>query len=481
LEEIALGSLPAFLDPETASESGSSYDSESPPSDVPASEILVVKKLSILRLTVGVIHELAVREQRLEELLLSLDLKFSKSRLVPRLKSLKSRTLRTILNGVANYDTQNQKWSLEKGCWESLDIFAYNYRRDEDRQQAIENAIKQYDRMQIPPQDPLWQKLLPMEERGKGMCLSKLKAADTDMDPGFELDLEGLDHDSNDGRKLDLFDEYFFGGRSRAETPDNNSSVLQSEPGKSDAMPASTSKLTSADQQEDELRRHTHIENGPSSNPAGFATVMPEVQQRQVMEQARARANAEEQRADHKRTVKKWICRDPFLADIPSKAIAVRSLTGCAACSSMKQYGSFYNAVAHLRRMHFTAKDNSNPVRKCDLPPISEIRPWVEEILVPNDQETKVPGSRGQSEMSHNSQRRRTDTPENRDPPVAEPPKTKTVDPVIFRLAELAGEDEDLKNLMIVVGCGAASKDELDRFKGVVDRLQDKMSKGKTE
>jgi hypothetical protein len=471
LEEIALGSLPAFLDPETASESGSSSDSESAPSDVSASKASIMKNpLSTSLLTVGVIHELAVREQGFENLLLSLNLKPSREGI-----------LQVILNGVGKYDTQVQKWTLKKGSWKALDIFAYNYRRDEDRQQAIENAIKQYDRMKIPPQDSLWQKLLPMEERGKGMCLSKLKAANTDVDPGFELDLEGLDHDSNDGQKLALFDEYFFGGRSRAETPDNTSSVLQPEPGKSDAIPASTSKLTSADQQEHELRRQAGIENGPSPSLAGFATVMPEVQQRQVMEQARARADAEEQRADHKRTVKKWICRDPFLADIPSKAIAVRSLTGCAACSSMKQYGSFYNAVAHLRRMHFTAKDNPNPVRKRDLPPISEIRPWVEEILVSNDQETKVPGSRGQSKMSRNSQRRRTDTRENRDPPVAEPPKTKTVDPVIFRLAEVAGEDEDLRALMRAVASEDASKDELNRFQGVIDRLQAEMSKGKAE
>ncbi len=39
--------------------------------------------------------------------------------------------------------------------------------------------------------------------------------------------------------------------------------------------------------------------NRPPSNLTGFATVMPEVQQRQVMEQARARADAEQRASGH--------------------------------------------------------------------------------------------------------------------------------------------------------------------------------------
>lgn len=39
--------------------------------------------------------------------------------------------------------------------------------------------------------------------------------------------------------------------------------------------------------------------NRPSSSLTGFATVMPEVQQRQVMEQARARADAEQRVSGH--------------------------------------------------------------------------------------------------------------------------------------------------------------------------------------
>ncbi|KAK3903893.1 hypothetical protein C8A05DRAFT_14190 [Staphylotrichum tortipilum] len=81
------------------------------------------------------------------------------------------------LTKVADFIQETQKYSLKRMCWKDLDIFEYNYARDEDRQKAINNAIRQYDRMRISASDPLWQKLLPKADRGKGICLSKLQAA----------------------------------------------------------------------------------------------------------------------------------------------------------------------------------------------------------------------------------------------------------------------------------------------------------------
>merc|ERR1711881_404091 len=49
---------------------------------------------------------------------------------------------------------------------------------EEDRQAAIENAIRAFDRMRLPKDDPLWQKLLPKADRGKGITLSKLALKD---------------------------------------------------------------------------------------------------------------------------------------------------------------------------------------------------------------------------------------------------------------------------------------------------------------
>ncbi|KAK4166296.1 hypothetical protein QBC43DRAFT_15987 [Cladorrhinum sp. PSN259] len=81
------------------------------------------------------------------------------------------------LNKVADFDSNLQKWLLKKRCWKELDIFEYTYSSEQDREQAINNAIKQYDRMRLATTDSLWQKLLPVSERGKGVCLSKLQQA----------------------------------------------------------------------------------------------------------------------------------------------------------------------------------------------------------------------------------------------------------------------------------------------------------------
>ncbi|KAK4465521.1 hypothetical protein QBC42DRAFT_168803 [Cladorrhinum samala] len=81
------------------------------------------------------------------------------------------------LNKVAGFDSDSQGWVLKKRCWKELDVFEYPYSTEQDREQAINNAIKQYDRMRLGTTDPLWQKLLPKAERGKGVCLSKLQQA----------------------------------------------------------------------------------------------------------------------------------------------------------------------------------------------------------------------------------------------------------------------------------------------------------------
>ncbi|KAK1755003.1 hypothetical protein QBC47DRAFT_301341 [Echria macrotheca] len=82
----------------------------------------------------------------------------------------------TALKKVADFDSDIQKWTLNRMYWKELDVFQYPYAREEDRQKAIDNAIKQYDRMRLGASDPLWQKLLPKAERNKGICLSKLQA-----------------------------------------------------------------------------------------------------------------------------------------------------------------------------------------------------------------------------------------------------------------------------------------------------------------
>lgn len=111
-----------------------------------------------------IIHELAAQESSTQDLL-------------AKWTGGTEEEFHAALKKVADFDEILQKWVLKKLYWKELDVFNYDYSHEEDRQKAINNAVKQYDRMRLGASDPLWQKLLPKSERGKGICLSKLQAA----------------------------------------------------------------------------------------------------------------------------------------------------------------------------------------------------------------------------------------------------------------------------------------------------------------
>ncbi|KAM4066805.1 key lime pathogenicity protein [Hirsutella rhossiliensis] len=103
--------------------------------------------------------------------------------------------------------------------------------------------------------------------------------------------------------------------------------------------------------------------------------------------------------AKHKGVVKKFVCRDPASVGIQSKVKALYPLAECRACTSKKQYGAYYNAAAHLRRTHFKPRaprgKNKGPTDERrggkgggDWPPMSDLKLWYEEVLVPSDGNT---------------------------------------------------------------------------------------------
>ncbi|KAI1267493.1 hypothetical protein F5Y18DRAFT_304627 [Xylariaceae sp. FL1019] len=84
--------------------------------------------------------------------------------------------LKGAVEKVASLDKASDKWSLKKIYWKELDVWNYAYDTSEDRQSAIDNAIRQYDKQRIGTSDPVWERLLAKDERGKGKILSKLQA-----------------------------------------------------------------------------------------------------------------------------------------------------------------------------------------------------------------------------------------------------------------------------------------------------------------
>ncbi|CAK3948279.1 Hypothetical predicted protein [Lecanosticta acicola] len=66
------------------------------------------------------------------------------------------------------------KWQLSDRAYKELDVWKFGYSTKEDRQAAIDNAIRAFDRMRLGKDEKIWQMLLPREDRDKGIVLSKL-------------------------------------------------------------------------------------------------------------------------------------------------------------------------------------------------------------------------------------------------------------------------------------------------------------------
>lgn len=76
------------------------------------------------------------------------------------------------------YGTENRnhrdKFDLKDKTYRELDVWKFPYPSQDDREQAVKNAVSAFDRMRVSRSDKLWQMLLPKGERGKGKCLSRL-------------------------------------------------------------------------------------------------------------------------------------------------------------------------------------------------------------------------------------------------------------------------------------------------------------------
>lgn len=79
----------------------------------------------------------------------------------------------TVLERCASREDDG-RWQLGNKAYKELNVWEFPYASQEERQAAIDRAVKAYDRLRIGTDDKIWQLLLPKGERGKGKCLSRL-------------------------------------------------------------------------------------------------------------------------------------------------------------------------------------------------------------------------------------------------------------------------------------------------------------------
>ncbi|KAI0543072.1 heterokaryon incompatibility protein-domain-containing protein [Xylaria digitata] len=109
------------------------------------------------------VHELAARDQSFEHL--------------KNIWTGVDTDLKSTIEKVAEFDESTEKWRLKKVYWKELDVWDYEYEDPRDRQSAIDNAIKVYDRARVTLSDAAWDRLLPPEDRGKSIVLSKQQSS----------------------------------------------------------------------------------------------------------------------------------------------------------------------------------------------------------------------------------------------------------------------------------------------------------------
>ena len=118
-------------------------------------------------------NEASIRQQALRKPLIHLlAIRPASTEIVSSKTHIPKEDLENTLQKIAKQE--GGKWQLSDKAYRDLDIWSFGYTSSEDRQNAVENAIRAYDRQRVGKDDNLWQLLLPKEDRGKGIILSRL-------------------------------------------------------------------------------------------------------------------------------------------------------------------------------------------------------------------------------------------------------------------------------------------------------------------
>ncbi len=140
-----------------ASHSSSSSLSASKPASGPHSQPVDISKA----LRLPLVHLLALRPATVQEL-------------ASKTRSSRDQCAFILPKVARQADPAVGQWQLTDRAYKELDVWKFPYPSREDRQAAIDNAVRAFDRLRLSREEQLWQMLLPKEERGKGKILSRL-------------------------------------------------------------------------------------------------------------------------------------------------------------------------------------------------------------------------------------------------------------------------------------------------------------------
>lgn len=133
----------------------------------PTSDPLTDAQARLRALKIPLIHFLALRPATTERIV--------------QTTNIPKADLENILAKIARQE--DGKWKLVERAYKDLDIWNFKYSTSDDRTLAVENAIRAFDRLRIGKDEKIWQQLLPKEDRGKGILLSRLGAGQANRAP----------------------------------------------------------------------------------------------------------------------------------------------------------------------------------------------------------------------------------------------------------------------------------------------------------
>jgi len=99
----------------------------------------------------------------------------AKKELREKIDEVPDQEFENVLTKVGDLNESTGKYELRKTFFKELDVWTFKYDSSEDRQKAIDNAVKTYDKMRLGLSEPEWDRLLIRTERGTGKHLASFR------------------------------------------------------------------------------------------------------------------------------------------------------------------------------------------------------------------------------------------------------------------------------------------------------------------